>query len=61
MTESIRNERLTFVDLLGLLGYNGFCLFVLFYFSPLDMVAPKRHAEKKLKISSMRIIYRLRA
>lgn len=61
MAESIRNGSLTSVDLLGLLCYSGFCLFVFFYFSPLDMVAPKRHAEKKLKISSMSIIYKLGA
>lgn len=61
MAESIRNGRLTFVDVLGLLCYNGFCLFIFFYFSPLDMVASKRHAEENVKISSMSIIYKLGA
>lgn len=35
--------------------------FIMFYFSPLDMVASKRHAEENLKISSIRIIYKLGA
>lgn len=59
--ESIRNGRLTSVDLLGLLCYNGFSLLIMVYFSPLDMVACKRHAEENLKISIISIIYKLGA